>query len=103
MGAIIATLIAELAMSCVQMFFVKGKVRFANSILKTIPYLVISAIMLIGVRIIAKEISFSLTTSLIVEVVSGIVIFSCLSVLYECITKKKIILNFIVRIGEGRE
>lgn len=95
MGAIIATLIAEFVMSGIQMFFAKGEIKYFKYIKKTIPYLVISIIMLVGVRIIAKEISVSLTLSIIVEVFCGMILFVGLSILYETITKKKIILSYI--------
>lgn len=97
MGAIIATIIAEMVMSGIQMFFVKGEINFKKCIYKTIPYLIIAFIMLIVVRLVADKVEISSTVQIMLELGTGVIIFGTLTLLYETITNRKTLINLIKR------
>lgn len=94
-GAILATLLAELIMSLVQMWLVRKELPCWRMIGSTIPYFIIGVLMLIGVRGISGIIQGNLTVHLCIEVLLGGILFVTLSFLYEYITKKRILMTFI--------
>ena len=97
MGAIVATLIAEAVMSCIQIYFVRKEIKFIKCVLKTIPYLIIAIIMTIIVRVVANKINTGLTVKIVSEIFIGAIIFFLLTLLYECTTKNKIFLSYIIK------
>lgn len=100
MGAIIATIFAELVMSISQVFFAKKEINIVRCIKLTIPYLIISIIMLAIVRISAFVISISSTLQVLLEVGIGVFTFTCLTLLYETLSNKKILINLIIKRGK---
>ena len=100
MGAIIATILAELVMSTVQAIFVKKEIDIKKCIKTTIPYFIISIIMLVMVRISTLVISVSSTLQVLIEVGIGVFVFTSLTLLYEIISNKRILINLIIRRGK---
>lgn len=96
-GAIVSTIIAELVMSTVQMYLARGKINYFKSIMDSMPYLFISIIMLIFVRLISKIITGNLFKFVVVEVITGAILYVLLVSIYELATKKKLILNVILK------
>lgn len=94
-GAILATLLAELVMSAVQMWLVRKELNCVRMIGTTIPYFLVGLIMLLGVRMIAGIVHGSLFLQMCVEITCGVVIFVVLSLAYERISKKQIIMSMI--------
>lgn len=97
MGAIVSTIIAELVMSGVQMYLARGKISYFKSIIDSIPYLIISIIMLICVRLISRIITGNLFISVVIELLTGLVIYTLLVIAYEAITKNSLILKLIFK------
>lgn len=102
MGAIIATILAELVMSIVQSIFVKNEIDIKKCIKSTIPYLIISIIMLTSVRLSTLVFSISLTLQVLVEVVIGVLVFTILTLLYEILSNKRILINLIIKRGKEK-
>lgn len=95
-GAILATLLAELVMSLVQMWLVREEVPCWKMIGSTLPYFIIGVLMLIGVRGISRMIQGNLTIHIGIEILFGGSMFTILSFLYEYITGKRMLLALIM-------
>ena len=98
-GSIYATIIAESAMSGVQLYFVRNELHFMKSFLETTPYLVLSLVMVwLDKALIAPLSGISDLSKLVAEIVFGgaFLIFSVF--VLEKITKKSLIINAIKNI-----
>ena len=100
MGAIVATILAELVMSIVQASFVKKEIDITKCIKATIPYFVISILMLVMVRLSTLVISVSSTLQVLLEVGIGVIVFTSLTLLYEILSNKRILINLIIKRGK---
>lgn len=98
-GSIYATIIAESAMSGVQLFFVRNELHFMKSFLETIPYLLLSlAMVLLDKTLIAPLQGISNLSKLVTEIVVGGGFLVISVFILEKITKKNLILNAIKNI-----
>lgn len=103
MGAIVATLISEVVMSGMQLYYAKRKIKYLKVIKTTVPYLIISLMMMLGVREIRIILlSEKLGKTILLEVLLGALIYIILVVGYEKISKNENILKIIENIGGKR-
>lgn len=73
-GAAISTMLSELAVSVIQLFYVRNELNI-KKLFKNIPkYFLASSIMFLGVSLLQKNIYFSITT-LIFEIIIGVIIY----------------------------
>lgn len=103
LGAIIATIIAEFTMSICQFFFVRKKINVIGCILKTLPYLIISGLMFVLIYWISLNLEIKIWLKLIIEISCGAIFYLVLTYLYEKISNKKIILDFLEDIKKGEK
>lgn len=103
MGAIIATLAAELTMSLVQIRLVRNNIPSLKYIVSTIPYFIVGIIMFAVVRMTATYVYSSLLTCVIVETICGMIIFLLGSVIVELITHKCYVTEMLFSlVGRGK-
>lgn len=95
MGAIGATIVAELAMSAIQSFFVRKEINIINNILQTIPYLLCSIFMYVVVREFATFWHGNSFVGLLLEIIIGIVAYLLLCFMYEVSTQNEFLLTIL--------
>lgn len=93
MGAVTATIIAELTMSVMQIAFVKHDIPVKQYVLGTFPYFIISFIMFMVIKLMSKKLNCIVPVKLIIEILAGIFICILLIVIYEKKTKTDLILS----------
>lgn len=92
-GSIYATLIAETAMSGVQLWFVRKELRFYKTFVYTMPYLLISLSMIIFVKSIVLHMYVDNMVKLILETLFGSVYLVVLIIVFELISGRKLLIN----------
>lgn len=88
MGAAIATVISEFCMTFLQSFYVRKSLDMKNYILDSYVFIIIGFIMFLFVRVIGKCVPLSIG-SLILMIVSGGVIYVCLTIIFFRFSRKE--------------
>lgn len=97
MGAICATIAAEFAMSAVQIYFVRKELNIIHDLFQTFPYFIIGLIMCFSVRCLADALNSNLLVKVLMEIVIGGSIYGVLSVSYEALTHRFLLLDVLQR------
>ncbi|WP_172135678.1 flippase [Adlercreutzia sp. ZJ473] len=102
MGAVIATVAAELSVMTIQMFIVRNELPLMRYVFNSLPFLVMGMIMAVAVRFSAElfnSIWGHSVQGLVLEVLVGVVVYAVLSVAYCFVTKEK---HFKAIVGSRR-
>lgn len=97
MGAICATIAAEFAMNAVQIYFVRKELNIIHDLLQTFPYFIIGLIMCFSVRCLADALNSNLLVKVLMEIIIGGSIYGVLSVSYEALTHRFLLLDVLQR------
>ena len=89
MGAAIGTFFAELSVMLVQLIAIRKSLPVWKEILMSTPYYILGAIMMLVLKIMESYLEFGLWT-LILQVLTGVIIFTVGSVLISLTRKDKI-------------
>lgn len=98
MGAIVATTLAELGMSFVQIFFIRKEINNLKLIFETLPYLFMGLGMVVVVRQVSGFLNDNLVLKLLVEILVGVITFSGLCIIYERNSKQKYLILMLKKI-----
>ncbi|WP_232328989.1 MULTISPECIES: flippase [Metabacillus] len=93
-GAAVGTLSAELAVTLVQLFYVRKEINVLLVIPKTIKYLISGIIMYILVRYIGNTLGSSMLVTFL-QIVFGAIIYFTFVIIFEIISKDGLIINEI--------
>ena len=97
MGAIIATIIAELVRSGIQILMARNEINFVLYLSKLWPYLVSGITMFVTVKYISYILNISLTAKIAVEVMFGVLIYFFVSCIIEMLIKRRILTEFFIK------
>ncbi|MCD7740824.1 MAG: oligosaccharide flippase family protein [Ruminococcus sp.] len=96
-GAVIGTICAEAAVCVIQCFSARKEIELGVYIKKTVPFLVIGAVMCLCVISLDRVLNMSLIMNLLIEIVVGASVYLTLSLVYFAATKNEI-LESVVKI-----
>ncbi|MCO7177117.1 oligosaccharide flippase family protein [Sporolactobacillus kofuensis] len=91
-GAAIGTLLAELAVTLVQLYFIKSEIRLVKILPSTLIYLCAGLVMYLVVRIIGLSMGVSILTTLI-QIIAGVISYLVIVLISEYIRGNGIMLN----------
>lgn len=97
MGAIVATIAAEFAMSAAQMFFIRREINLWRGIAGTMPYFFFGVLMMAAVRVTASYCTAGGIIQLLTEIMAGVILFIILCLGYEKVANKPLLLMVIAK------
>jgi len=96
-GAAIGILCAELAVTLVQIFYIRDQIDIKKVVPKTLYYIISGIIMFGSLRLIGESLGASILTT-IIQVLLGSIIYISVVIIFELYTKERIILTEIMKI-----